>query len=159
MEVFETLDTGKYLVFLSMVGRIMKALFNYPRDRLWKKLPNWSGKHLSKLGKEVLIKSVGQTILTYCMSVFLLPTSLSEEMEHMMNSFWWVSNNSQNRGIQWIWWEKLTVRKSNGGMGFRHLYGLINILMLGKEDWKLLTNQDAIITRVFKSKYFPNGDF
>nr|KYP52189.1 hypothetical protein KK1_025927 [Cajanus cajan] len=34
-----------------------------------------------------------------------------------------------------------------------------NLAMLGKQGWKLLTNPDAIFTRVFKSRYFPQGDF
>nr|KYP59895.1 hypothetical protein KK1_015337 [Cajanus cajan] len=31
--------------------------------------------------------------------------------------------------------------------------------MLQKQDWKLLTNTDAIFTHVFKAKYFLIGDF
>ncbi|XP_020219303.1 uncharacterized protein LOC109802370 [Cajanus cajan] len=48
--------------------------------------------------------------------------------------------------------------KEHGGMGFRNLYGF-NLAMLGKHGWKFLTNQDAIVTCVFKAKYFPRGDF
>jgi hypothetical protein len=50
------------------------------------------------------------------------------------------------------------MRKEYGGMGFRHLYGF-NLAMLGKQGWKLATDHDTIVTRVFKARYFPNGDF
>ncbi|CAN1253998.1 Putative ribonuclease H protein At1g65750 [Linum perenne] len=31
--------------------------------------------------------------------------------------------------------------------------------MVGKQGWKFLTNPDALVTRIFKAKYFPRGDF
>jgi len=43
-------------------------------------------------------------------------------------------------------------------MGFRHLFGF-NLAMLGKQGWKLLTNQDTIVTRIYKARYFPKTDF
>lgn len=43
-------------------------------------------------------------------------------------------------------------------MGFRHLFGF-NLVMLGKQGWKLLTEQDTIVTRIYKARYFPRTDF
>ncbi|PNX86605.1 ribonuclease H, partial [Trifolium pratense] len=43
-------------------------------------------------------------------------------------------------------------------MGFRHLYGF-NLAMLGKQGWKLLTNHDTILSRVFKAKYYSKEGF
>lgn len=31
--------------------------------------------------------------------------------------------------------------------------------MLGKQGWKLISNPSAMISLIFKAKYFPNGDF
>jgi len=76
----------------------------------------------------------------------------------MINSFWWGSNRRQGRGINWFSWDKLTMRKEYGGMGFRHFFGF-NLAMLGKQGWNLLTNQDTIVTRIYKAKYFPKSDF
>jgi hypothetical protein len=75
----------------------------------------------------------------------------------MLNSFWWGSENG-SKGIKWMRWEKLTMRKEYGGLGFRDLHGF-NLAMLGKQGWKFMTNRDAMVTRVFKAKYFPRGDF
>lgn len=55
-------------------------------------------------------------------------------------------------------WDKLTVRKEDGGMGFRDLKAF-NLALLGKKGWKFLTNHDGFVTRLFKAKYFPRGDF
>lgn len=31
--------------------------------------------------------------------------------------------------------------------------------MLGKRDWRFVSNQDTMIFKVFKAKYFPKEDF
>jgi len=46
------------------------------------------------------------------------------------------------------------MRKEYGGLGFKHLHGF-NLVMLGKQGWKLFTNP----TKVLKAKYFQNGNF
>jgi hypothetical protein len=71
------------------------------------------------------------TINDYVLA-FLLPTTLGKEMQRMINSFGWGTNRQQGRGINWLSWDKLTMRKEFGGMGFRHLYGF-NLAMLGKQ--------------------------
>jgi hypothetical protein len=84
----ECLGTGKYLGLPSMIRGSKKAIFNYIKDRIWNRITSWSSKLLSQAGKEVLIKSVAQAIPSYCMGVFLLPTSIGDEIERMLNSFW-----------------------------------------------------------------------
>ena len=39
-----------------MIGRDRKATFAYIKDRVWQKINFWSGKCLSKAGREVMIK-------------------------------------------------------------------------------------------------------
>ncbi|CAN1127826.1 Uncharacterized mitochondrial protein AtMg00310 [Linum perenne] len=43
-------------------------------------------------------------------------------------------------------------------MGFRDLHGF-NLALLGKQGWNLLTNPDALVSKIYKAKYYPNGDF
>jgi hypothetical protein len=63
------------------------SLFNFIKDRIWRKINSWSSKCLSKAGREVLIKSVLQTIPSYVMSIFLIPDSLIDAIEKMMIPF------------------------------------------------------------------------
>ncbi|XVF84856.1 hypothetical protein PTKIN_Ptkin17bG0073100 [Pterospermum kingtungense] len=46
-----------------------------------------------------------------CMSTFLLPVSLSEELQRIMNSFWWGKKKEGKRSIHWMRWGSLCERK------------------------------------------------
>lgn len=54
----------------SLVGRHKKQVFNFIKDRIWKKENSLSNKFLSRVGKKVLIKSIVQVLPTYCIYVF-----------------------------------------------------------------------------------------
>ena len=68
-------------------------------------------------GREVLIKVVLQSILSYLMNVFYVPTSLRDELKSIMLQFWWGSSK-RNRKIDWIKWNKVCLPKKMGGIGF-----------------------------------------
>ena len=78
---------------------------------------------LSKAGKEVLIKAVAQSIPTYTMNVFQLPMKLCDELNAMCAKFWWGQVGNAMK-IHWKSWEKLTLSKKDGGMGFSGSKGL-----------------------------------
>ena len=78
--VHSPLNTGRYLGLPSLIGKSKKAIFNFLKEKLWKRLQGWNKKFLSRAGKEVLIKTVAQAIPTYCMSSFLLPKSLCDDL-------------------------------------------------------------------------------
>ena len=109
-------------------------------------------------GREVLVKTIAQAITTYYMSSFLIPISLCEELERMMNSFWWGTKPIGKRRINWIKWDTLCMRKEQGGMGFRDLH-FFNLAMLGKHGWNFVSNPHTLANRLIKAKYFPHGNF
>lgn len=112
------LGTRKYLGMPSMIGRRKKSIFGTSRDKVWKKIHNWIGKHLSKASRDILINVIAHAIPSYCMSVFFLPSSLRDEMQTMMNSFWWESNKATSNRINWINQDRLAMRKEHGVWGF-----------------------------------------
>ncbi|XP_074375304.1 uncharacterized protein LOC141717092 [Apium graveolens] len=123
-------------------------------DKIWQRIQVWSMKLLSKTGKAVLIRKVAQFIPSYTMSCFMIPKSLCLEIERMMNAFWWKSNSSDNKGIRWLAWERMSMSKKRGGLGFRDLHGF-NLALLGKQCWNIIHNPGALVSRVLKAKYFP----
>ena len=133
-------------------------IFAFLRERMWNRLQGWHGKLLSQDGKEVLIKTVAQAIPTFCMSSFLIPISLCQELERMMNSFWWGTKSNGERCIHWIKWNTLCPRKEQGGMGFRSLHAF-NLAMPGKHAWNFISNPYTLASRLIKAKYFPHGNF
>ncbi|MCI46962.1 RNA-directed DNA polymerase (Reverse transcriptase), partial [Trifolium medium] len=98
-----------------MVGRSKKETFTYIKDRVWKRINSWRGRSLSKVEKEVMIKSVLQVIPSYVMSVYIIPDATVNDIEKMLNSFWWEGGNN-NKGITWLSWERLACAKEIGGL-------------------------------------------
>ena len=47
--------------------------------------------------------------------------------------------------------------KLHGRMGFRNLRAF-NLAMLGKQAWRILTNLDSLIARIYKAKFFPSSN-
>jgi len=109
LQVNIAIGTGKYIGLPSMIGRSKKDMFKFIKDRVWRKINSWGGRSLSKVGKEVMIKFVLQSIPTYFMSIFLIPSSFGDEIEKMMNSFWWGNDGNRNKVIKWLSWDKLFV--------------------------------------------------
>ncbi|XP_042974894.1 uncharacterized protein LOC122306534 [Carya illinoinensis] len=143
----------KYLGLPPMVGRSKQRAFAGIKQRLWQKIQMWKGNMLSQGGKEVLLKAVAMSIPTYAMSCYLFPKSLCHEMEMMMARFWW-SNQSREKKIHWVGWQKLSISKFRGGLGFKNLHDF-NMALLAKQGWCLLTNCNSLLFKMFKAKYFP----
>ncbi|XP_019196311.1 PREDICTED: uncharacterized protein LOC109190291 [Ipomoea nil] len=147
---------GKYLGLPSFVGRNKKAVFAYIEDKIRQRIGSWNKRLLTQAGKEILLKSVAQAMPTFSMSVFLLPISTCTAIERVMNRYWWGSGTE--RGIHWKAWDRLCVPKKYGGMGFKDLRAF-NLAMLGKQAWRLLTNPDSLVARVYKARYYPKDTF
>ena len=111
-------NIGKYLELPSLVGRDKRKVFEDIKTRVWQKLQGWKSKLVSQAGREILIKVVVQAIPSYAMSVFRLPFGLCDELERMVQSFWWGQKN-QERKMHWMKWSKMCKSKWYGGMGFR----------------------------------------
>ncbi|KAH0976609.1 hypothetical protein GBA52_026328 [Prunus armeniaca] len=75
----------------------------------------------------------------------------------MISKFWW-KNSKYCKGISWAKWEHLCFTKDEGGMGFRDLE-LFNKALVAKQCWRLITNEQSMIHKVLKARYFPNCNF
>ena len=139
------------------MGRAKYQTFAFLKDRVWKKLQGWKGTMLSKAGKEVLIKTIAQAIATYTMGVFQLPVKLCDELNSLCGKFWW-GQVGNDKKIHWKSWDCLTQPKQERGMGFRDLR-YFNLAMLAKQGWRLLKNQESLLFKCFKARYFPRCNF
>ncbi|GAU32980.1 hypothetical protein TSUD_358470 [Trifolium subterraneum] len=117
---------------------------------------SWRGRALSKAGKEVMIKSVLQAIPLYVMSLFILPSSLIDDIEKMLNAFWWGGGSHNNKEIHWLAWDRLTCPKAKGGLGFRKLEAF-NMAMVAKQAWNIIQNPESLAAKLIKARYFPHS--
>ncbi|PNX71213.1 ribonuclease H [Trifolium pratense] len=148
---------SKYLGMPTDIGRSKQQIFNYIKDRVWKKLKGWKEKNLSYAGRGTLLKAVIQAIPTYIMSCFLLPKGLCKQIESMTSNFWWGSNTDKKK-LHWINWKKMCKNKTQGGYGFRNTC-MFNEALLAKQGWRIATQPDSLVAKVYKAKYFPKCQF
>jgi hypothetical protein len=73
----------------------------------------------------------------------------------MICRWWWSQNDKENK-MHWLSWEQLSKPKSEGGLGFRDLYGF-NLAMLARQGWRMLMNPESLCAKVLKARYFPNS--
>ncbi|XP_050222528.1 uncharacterized protein LOC126672620 [Mercurialis annua] len=137
MEVVKDSDSGKYLGLPSLVGRNKNQIFAFIKDRVWNKVKGWNSKFLSRGGKEVLIKTVAQSMPNYVMNVFLIKNVCL---------------------IRFGGVEIKRRRKKFSGMGFKRVRDF-NIAMLARQAWRFLSMENNLIVKVFKAKYFPETSF
>ncbi|KAM6571073.1 hypothetical protein CsatA_015153 [Cannabis sativa] len=124
-------ENSKCLGLPSFMNRNKNAVLRYLKDKVRQRIQSWDNKFLSCAGKEVLIKSVLQSLPSYAMNVFLLTDEICKDIERMMSKFWWRSKANQDNGIYWMSWKRLGRGKEEGGMGFRCLRDF-NVTLLAK---------------------------
>ena len=67
-------------------------------------------------------------------------------------------DGANNRGIPWLLWEKLSMHKYHGGMGFKDLLAF-NLAMLRNQGWTLQADPNSPVSCLFKARYFPTRSY
>lgn len=95
----------KYLGLPTTVGRSTAEPFEFMSTRIKGVIGTWSGWAASSAGREVLIKSVAQAVLTYSMSCFLLSKITCKKMRTAYQISGGVS--AENRHMHWLCWDHI----------------------------------------------------
>ncbi|XP_019161448.1 PREDICTED: uncharacterized protein LOC109158083 [Ipomoea nil] len=131
------------------------AILGFLKERILNRVRSWNSRFLSRAGREVLLKNVLQALPCFAMMVFALPITRCKEIKVLLNQYWWSGSMANARGIRWKAWQAVSVPKAKGGLGFRRLREM-NLALLGKQAWPLLTRPDSRVARVYKSRYYPH---
>ncbi|CAM8982876.1 unnamed protein product [Rhodiola kirilowii] len=147
---------AKYLGLPLTLQRKLTLNFSGVMDKIWKKTESWSSKNLSSGGKEILIKAVLQALPQFAMNCFILPEQIIKKMHSSIRNFWW-SHSSSKKPMHWIKSQILCQDRSMGGLGFKDL-NCINMAFLAKQAWRIYTQPDLLVSRIYKAKYCHDHD-
>uniref|UniRef100_A0A803PT07 Reverse transcriptase domain-containing protein n=1 Tax=Cannabis sativa TaxID=3483 RepID=A0A803PT07_CANSA len=86
--------------------------------KMRQRLHTWASRHLSYAGRVQLIHSVLLGLRNYWMSIFVLPHSVTKEVEKICRGFLWEWNGNRSK-IHLASWEKVCLPKNYGGLGFK----------------------------------------
>lgn len=88
LEVEQKDDLGKYLGLPSFINRNKRAIFDFIEQKITQRTSGWNKKFFMNAGKEVLIRSVAQSMPVFAMSIYLLPISTCIDIKRCPNHFW-----------------------------------------------------------------------
>jgi hypothetical protein len=122
------------------------------------RIEGWEAKTLSQAGRLVLIKLVAAAIPSYAMSSFLLPISCCKELDKVFKKIWWGFPSKKTKNLSLKAWNSICIPKVLGGLRSRKMRD-VNLALIAKLGWKMLTNPDSLWVAPLKGKYLHSNSF
>ncbi|KAK9988965.1 hypothetical protein SO802_029204 [Lithocarpus litseifolius] len=138
---------------MSYLGMPLGASHNSPSiwnpilEKMERSLVGWKKLYLSKGGRLTLLKSTLSSLPTYFLSLFTIPTHVTNKIEKLQRDFLWGGSK-----FHLVGWDKVCTPIANGGLGIRKLT-TFNKALLGKWLWRFGMEEDRLWRRVVVSKY------
>lgn len=120
------------------------------------RLECWTSQHLSYAGRLQLIRSVLNTIHNYWASVFLLPSSIWQEIDLKCRTYLW-GKKASGKSLALVNWTQVCRDKDHGGLGIRDSR-LWNLAALAKQLWNIASKQDSLWIRWVDGIYLKGND-
>jgi hypothetical protein len=120
-------------------------------DVIQRRLASWKNKYVSLGGRVVLLNSVLSAIPIFYLSLFKMPVGVWKKLVRMQRRFLW-GGAAGNSKINWVRWQDVCRSKREGGLGVKDLR-IMNISLLTKWKWRLLTEGESIWKNVLIEKY------
>ncbi|GAU38148.1 hypothetical protein TSUD_395930 [Trifolium subterraneum] len=111
----------------------------------------WGNKYVSLGGRIVLINAVMNAIPIFYLSYMKMPLKVWRELVKLQRVFLWAGLSKQTKTC-WVKWDVICKPKKEGGLGVRDLR-LVNISLLAKWRWKLLTTECEVWKEVVGARY------
>ncbi|MCH82386.1 LINE-1 reverse transcriptase like, partial [Trifolium medium] len=116
-----------------------------------RRLGSWRNKYVSLGGRIVLINAVLNAIPIFFLSYMKMPVKVWRRLVTIQRNFLW-GGSSQRAKICWVKWDDICRPKNEAGLGIRDLR-LVNISLLAKWRWKLLTYEPDVWKDVVIARY------
>jgi hypothetical protein len=133
-----------YLGLPLSVNKLPVSAFTPLIHKADKYLSSWQASFLNTMGRAVMVNSVLDSILVYCMCSLQLPPSVITLMDKRRRAFLWSGsvNGSASPACCLVAWSNVSQPKDNGGLGIRDL-GIQNVCLLLKLLHRLHSNRSS----------------
>ncbi|GJX67681.1 hypothetical protein Tco_0303408 [Tanacetum coccineum] len=135
---------GVPLVTSRLVFRDCKELI----EKVQAHVDDWKNKFLSVAGRLQLIRSVLSSMHIYWASMFILPSRVLTDIEHIMRGFLWC-HGSMRKGSAKVAWGVVCLPKDEGGLGVRRL-DMFNKALMISHIWKLISCKESLWRKVLQ---------
>lgn len=161
MTEFRAKEAGedeKYLgIVITKSSRQVDLTHNMLLEKMENRLAGWKVNMLSFAGRVTLIKSVLLALPVYYMSIAVLPTKTTNEINSLLRKFLW-GKLGKDRYMAMIAWHRICLPTEEGGLGIRDVKTFNDALVL-KLVWQISAGKDKLWIQVMKAKYYPQGAF
>jgi hypothetical protein len=123
-------------------------------DAIKNRLGSWGNKYISLGGRIVLINAVLNALPIFYLSYIRMPAKVWKEVVKIQRNFFW-RGLSLKRRMCWVKWEDICKPKNEGGLGVKNLH-VMNLSLLAKWRWKLLSGGNELWKKVVLAKYGSN---
>jgi hypothetical protein len=120
-------------------------------DAIKGRLCSWGNRYVSLGGRIVLINAVLNSLPIFFLSYLKMPKKVWKELIKIQRVFLW-AGLSRTTKTCWVRWEVICRPKKEGGLGVRDLR-LVNISLLAKWKWKLLSQEVELWKEVVVARY------
>ncbi|XP_017225038.1 uncharacterized protein LOC108201258 [Daucus carota subsp. sativus] len=118
-------DDCNYLGLPNMMKKSKVVTLGFLKDKVKKRVQSGDGRFFSQGGREVLIKSVAQSLPTYAMSVFLLPLEITKDIERNLSRFWWNSKGDNGNVYKAKYFANISFIEAHIGDNPSYIWGSI----------------------------------
>ncbi|GJM90843.1 hypothetical protein PR202_ga07161 [Eleusine coracana subsp. coracana] len=146
----------KYLGLPVMVGADRSDYFQHLIHRVRTRISGWKEKLLSMGGKEVLIKSIAQSVPSYAMMVFNIPKSIRKGITDAILHFFRVMTMNIGEFIG----------RHDGNSAFPNTVVAWDFKICTASTWRCSPSRYGgylanliLYVRVLRAKYYPDGKF
>lgn len=155
-QIREAKSLEKYPGFPLPHGRQTKKDFEFITGKMTARLASWKHKLLNRAGRVALASSVLTAIPSYYMQISWLPQSVCNQIDKISRDFIW--KGAQNKGVNLVNWQKVSLPKSHGGLGIRTAREA-NTSLLGKLVWDVQQDRDKLWVQLLRNRYNVKGSF
>jgi hypothetical protein len=124
-------------------------------ESLKNRLFSWQNRYISFGGRVTLINSVLASLPIFYLSFMKMPVKVWKVLVSIQRNFLW-GGASGKKKIAWVKWSDICRSKEKGGLGIRNLR-LVNISLLAKWRWRLLSAPNEVWAQTLIAKYGKEG--